>query len=462
MRHRYQGHLWRSAVLLSILWAALAACSDGVSREDLTEWGIPQDFPGDAQGLRDLKLPSKVDRFNWLPRNLETLDASYTSALDTSGLPPSLKSLDLSFSKVANLKDLPAELEMLDIRATEVQSLGKLPSSLRTLGLGGGISSLEGLPSGLETLILYDAAVHSLEGLPAGLRSLTVYKGSIESLEGLPGGLQALSLQVTSVHSLRGVPEALSSLELRDNVLRVESYPPFLINLASNGRLAQGIESLAHLERLEVGNLSEATLSSLPPALSSLKATSISPGGDLSVLPREITVLELPDCRKEIAGARLPLGIKHLTLTLCEDLERLPILPEGLESLDLSGTKIRDLSGLRKELKLKSLTLGWWEMESLPDLPDSLETLSLAESISLKSLRALPPGLKELNLSRTGLADLPDLPRSLRTLDISGMKLRQRSLDRLPDLEELTVSPGQLISMKGLPSTLQRLRFREN
>lgn len=470
MRQRALERVYHFGVM-ALLLAILNTCGPRVTPEELIDWGLPGDFPGSVQSLRELKLPPKVRRLDWLPQGIEVLDASQTELEGTRGLPSTLKRLDLRYVQIKALDDLPPHLEALDLAWTDVSRLDGLPRSLRSLVLGGyEIDSLDGLPPNLEILTLEDTAVTRLDVKFTNLRSLTLVNGVFEDLESLPPTLTSLSLQATTVEILGLLPNGLRSLELRRNQyqsLLPATLPPFLVKLSTD-RLPLDLSSLTRLvrlERLELSELSELSnevLGSLPPSVISIKAVSVTPDIKFSSLSPELTEFELPGCAATELKTWPEKGmrLRRLNLALCA-IDRLPSLPATLQVLDLSGTLVQDLSGLQPGLKV--LTLGWWTGEKLPPLPEGLEVLSLAGSVDLESIDKLPDSLVALDLSDVGLSKLPDLPRSLRRLDISGTEIRLSSLQELPrNLEELTLSPGCLLSMKGAPPTLRSLRFRES
>ncbi len=88
-----------------------------------------------------------------------------------------------------------------------------------------------------------------------------------------------------------------------------------------------------------------------------------------------------------------------LTRFSCGELviDRLPKLPSTLESLHCYCTGL----------------------ESLPELPEGLRTLSIDGSTGITNLPKLPEGLKRLNLGSTKISRLPNLPSSLLVLDCS-------------------------------------------
>jgi hypothetical protein len=134
----------------------------------------------------------------------------------------------------------------------------------------------------------------------------------------------------------------------------------------------------------------------------------------------------------------IPLRLANLPLTELP-LER---IPDGVQGLDLSWTKIDDplypaklpatvtslrhsgffgktLEGL-EHTRLKSLTLSNCPyLEALGPLPPTLHTLNLDNCPALVSLSAFPPSLMFLSIRMAPqLTSLPPLPPKLHTLDL--------------------------------------------
>lgn len=112
-------------------------------------------------------------------------------------------------------------------------------------------------------------------------------------------------------------------------------------------------------------------------------------------------------------------------------LQSLPVLPNGLEELFCSNNQLESLPTLPETLKVLNCEIN--KLKSLPVLPNSLEEL-YCSSNQLESLPALPNGLRELYCPHNqllALSEHPALPNGLREL-----YCRNNHLQSLPILPE--------------------------
>ena len=118
-------------------------------------------------------------------------------------------------------------------------------------------------------------------------------------------------------------------------------------------------------------------------------------------------------------------------------------------------------SGVSEKLSLNKLNLT-----SLPALPPSLKQLDVSHNL-LTSLPSLPPLLEHLHVRDNRLNSLPDLPPSLKYLNASGSPLGPTNqLTKLPDLppslETLEAPDNLLDSLPRLPASLKKLVVARN
>lgn len=118
---------------------------------------------------------------------------------------------------------------------------------------------------------------------------------------------------------------------------------------------------------------------------------------------------------------RLPKGLKRLMLNYCTALKGLPELPSGIEKIDLDDAGVVEVDGLPEGLKELSLN-RCVNLRRIGRLPSTLTTLCIRECKQLEQLPELPPGLETLFITNAGLKALPDLPDSVKLLDISGVE----------------------------------------
>ena len=139
--------------------------------------------------------------------------------------------------------------------------------------------------------------------------------------------------------------------------------------------------------------------------------------------------------------------LKHFN---CSDynLNKLPDLPNSLIKLDCSFNNLTKLPNLPNSLI--NLDCCFNNIIELPNLPNSLEYLNCVEN-NLTELPNLPNSLIELSCSNNNLTELPDLPNSLIELYCS-----HNNLSELPDL------PNSLIELyfKGNNLTYHNLEIK--
>jgi hypothetical protein len=153
----------------------------------------------------------------------------------------------------------------------------------------------------------------------------------------------------------------------------------------------------------------------------------------------------------------LPQGLKRL---LCGGnyLQTLPDLPDTLEELYCDVNKLINLPPLPPGLK--RLRCGGNNLQTLPDLPDTLEEL-YCDVNKLINLPPLPPGLKVLICDYNNLQILPDLPDALEFLDCIHNDLKK--LPKFPDsLKYIYCGNNKLIKLPELPSRLFALYCDDN
>ncbi|MGD7786036.1 hypothetical protein ACQCZM_31120, partial [Escherichia coli] len=133
----------------------------------------------------------------------------------------------------------------------------------------------------------------------------------------------------------------------------------------------------------------------------------------------------------------LPAGLEKLDVSrnrLCS----LPVLPAGLKHLNVGGNNLFMSTGLELPTGLEELDVRRNWLDSLPVLPDGLKHLYVCKN-HLCSLPVLPGYMRTLNVSNNQLIHLPVLPVRLKVLDVSHNQLTSLP-DRLPSgLEMLNV-----------------------
>ena len=208
------------------------------------------------------------------------------------------------------------------------------------------------------------------------------------------------------------------------------------------------------LRDLKVRGTSITSLQGLPRSLYSLDASNNSITRFQGTLPDSLEVLDLSWTKiHEIEG--LPVGLRSLALA-GPSVQRLRGLPGSLVSLSLTDTDLPDLSGLPESLE--SLVLSGPSFERLEGMPPALKSLALVGT-RIKILGELPETLQSLTLINNGdLISEPDLPPFLSSLTIDLQRVP--SLKSLRYINTLNVSRSQIID-DHLPDSLSTLRLNE-
>jgi len=146
----------------------------------------------------------------------------------------------------------------------------------------------------------------------------------------------------------------------------------------------------------------------------------------------------------------LPRDMTKLSLKNCENIadDAVAFLPASLKFLDLSGSKVCDVSKVPRGLKFLVLARSQLPFKTLAGLPDTLVTLDLSQcALELGALDCLPSSICTLNLS--GCSTLTD------------QHLAQLAL--LSELKALFLEGSPSITSKGieeLPASLQVLSIK--
>ncbi|XP_021280759.1 putative disease resistance protein At4g19050 [Herrania umbratica] len=337
---------------------------------------------------------------------------------------PDLKVLDVSgATRIKEIQydsfDGTDNLRILDLSKTEIRflpdSLSKHLCDLRLKGC----SKLEKLPStkaltDLESLDLSEAS--NLQKLPDGffanlfgLQSLKLSHTKVENLPSLSNlyNLHRLFLKGCLFENLPELKELNSLVELDlsgcESLVNLPSLADLkyleIINLSSCKALSGIDQSFQHMSRLQVLNVSETQIPSLPslPNPSKLR----------SLILRNCTKLEKsPDFQILLKLEQLDLrGTSSLKDIKAESFNHLA----QLRTLKLSKIAFEGMqSSLSALTKLVVLDLSGEPVESLPSLDDlsELRQLLLRGCSCLKELRSLNSCLEVLDLSGTKVKNL--------------------------------------------------------
>lgn len=134
--------------------------------------------------------------------------------------------------------------------------------------------------------------------------------------------------------------------------------------------------------------------------------------------------------------------------------------PKLLTKISISGSQISNLQVLDTFPKLNRLRLIDCSIDSLYNLPSSIQHLSISNGL-ISQIITIPYSVKELIFINNKATILPELPNTLTKLDIRINQLK--SIDHLPDsLRYLDCSENQISSLPHLPSKLEIFRCEKN
>lgn len=118
--------------------------------------------------------------------------------------------------------------------------------------------------------------------------------------------------------------------------------------------------------------------------------------------------------------------------------------------LDIPNAGITNLTGIKYFRNLKGLYASSNAITFLPELPASIENLSLPNN-QISSISTLPTGLNSLDVSYNPINSLPSLPASLETLYINGTGIS--SLSNLPNtLYQLNAAGSGITCIQNVPT----------
>lgn len=149
--------------------------------------------------------------------------------------------------------------------------------------------------------------------------------------------------------------------------------------------------------------------------------------------------------------------LTHLTVD-AHYLSTIPQIPESLESLAIYNCK----SQLELPNGLKLLRISNWKgMQNLPPLPKSLESLTIENTWAFcHRFPELPNELKELRLENTACPKLTRLPDGLKVMSILGRSCTEVELPE--GLEELRIVDSTVREIKGdFPCSLHKLELSD-
>ena len=131
----------------------------------------------------------------------------------------------------------------------------------------------------------------------------------------------------------------------------------------------------------------------------------------------DITLTFVCSTGVHIPDANFAYAIRQECPTCIDACDNLTADAATLTHLDVFNESISDLTGISDFTALRHLNCGFNRLQSLPNLPSSLQSLN-CEINQLTSLPTLPSGLVSLSCSDNPLTGLPTLPSSLQVLGV--------------------------------------------
>ncbi|XP_059639187.1 putative disease resistance protein At4g19050 [Cornus florida] len=388
-------------------------------------------------------------------RKLVLLDVSGATSLkyikdQNFSINNKLQTLNLSQTKISKLPLLQKHGELCHLSLSGCESLTRLPSiaslvCLQTLDLSGAKKFLE-----------FQRMEKSIS-----LKILDLSETAVESLPSKIINLRHLFLRRCSKLKVLSCTGALKYLEVLD---------------VSGTCTLEKIEFVEHLSSLQILNLSETKITTLPSIvnLCKLRVLYLSRCSALKELQDKSFDHFLRIQKLDLSGTKIKIlpslskcsNLRHLLLEKCTNLEELPQLESllKLEKLNLSGISLLRKDGAKFLEHMRGLRiLDLSETSLLEELPsmsnlENLQQLILRGCPSLKMVPQLESltKLEVLDLSGTAVVSLPSLDKfsNLRQLMLRGCS----SLEEFLHLELLHLLGG---TVKELPYGISKLAHLE-
>lgn len=395
-----------------------------------------QSFPatGHLQHLKVINLSgcveiktTQLEEIQVFPRNLKELYLSGTGIRDVTSSISHLTSLDvLDLSNCKSLKNLPMGMgnltslvKLMLSGCSKLESIQDLPTNLKELYLVG--TAIREVPSSichLTQLVVFDAGnCKKLQDLPMGMRnliSLTMLMLSgcsqLGSIPDLPRNLKNLNLAETPIKKLPSSLEDLTKLVSLDlnhckrlQHLQIGSFKSIVrVDLSGCSKLKYIIGfSLQDITQLHEDGTDKVMLSATPPCnvtliLEKWRTRHVTPmeKSGSKFYPTPMPIITTP--YRSTLQSSLVFHMYAMVSLFLSKANLLDIhIPQeicnfsSLKALDLSENDFGKLPESIKQFRnLESLILCHCEnLESLPELPQSLELLNAHGCVSLKNIQ---------------------------------------------------------------------------
>lgn len=212
------------------------------------------------------------------------------------------------------------------------------------------------------------------------------------------------------------------------------------------------------LKELRIINTDLESLPVLPEGLETLVCEKNINLKELAELPSSLRRLDCNENRNLMSLPTLPTNL--VNLICCDNqLTELPVLPTELANLTCSGNPLTTLPVLPENLW--SLTCENTNISSIPPLPRRLGTLRVGCNKNLSSLPDLPSTVRKLLCGDCNLSKLPDLPDSVFLLYCQNNRLTE--LPKLPSrIQTCDFRNNKITTVPALPDKFGRMDFSRN
>ncbi len=414
----------------------------------------------DAESLTDLTIPNKnitdltgIAKF----KSLQTLNIFANKLTTLPSLPTTLTQLECGSNQLTSLPTLPNSLQKLFCQFNQLPSLPALPVNLQWLYCQNNqLTGLPSLPPFLSNLYCNNNQITNLPPLEVGLRSLYCHDNLLTSLPALPNFVQTVDCQNNQIYCLPTLPSTLRVLYVdADKVtclpnsvglvlfngnttvcdfsitqhpsvssLVCKDQPLTLTAKATNGGFTKvkwqrkpfGTVSFTDVVGSEVDYVanSNATYTFTPTTSdASLQIQAVFTAACKGVLTTNIVKLDISD-GMHIPDANFAEAIRDVCPTCINACDNLTAAAASLTSLNVSSSKIEDLTGIDGFSSLRTLNCSNNKLTNLPTLPTGLTSLRI-ENNDIYCLPTLPNSLSTLVLDANKIFCLPNVPTSLTT-----------------------------------------------
>jgi hypothetical protein len=315
------------------------------------------------------------------------------------------------------------------------------------------ITELLYIPDNVERLDISNTAIKEINKLPISLKWLDCHSADIEKITvSFPKGIEFINVMNC---------DNLEPFEIPDGVIVKHDFKYY--------KTKKELQTTNHNEiaKKRIAEWNKTKNPQITLDLSFLDLDFLPEG-----IPDEVERLACNARYKSLKG--LPKNLKWLSCSYYAGVE-FDYLPEGLETLVCSDTKIKTISNLPNSLKKLKVHFSYYfyTVKSLPpnlkelelyhalrlreimcELPKTLRILVLTET-DISILPTLPESLRELELTMsTHIENIPNLPKNLRILDCMGIR-KPKFLPPLPDnLLSLSVDNLKILDNNIIPNSI--------